>query len=154
MLNNDILRSLRYTLDLPDTKMAKLFEAGGADPARVNVSAMLKADDDPAYQPCNDALLSAFLDGLILARRGPPPEGSAAPAPAKRLGNNMILKKLRIAFELKQEDIQALLAQAGLSVSESELSALFRKPGHKHYRECHDQFLRNLLKGLALKLRP
>ena len=90
-----------------------------------------------------------------LARRRGRRADAPAPAPLSgRLSNNLILKKLRIAFELKQEDVQQLLADAGLLMTESELGAFFRKPGHKHYRECGDQVLRNLLRALSARLRP
>jgi uncharacterized protein YehS (DUF1456 family) len=71
----------------------------------------------------------------------------------KRLSNNLILKKLRVAFQLRDEDIQGILQSADLPMTKTELSALFRAPGHKHYRECGDQILRNFLRGLTLRER-
>ena len=65
--------------------------------------------------------------------------------------NNMVLKKLRVAFELKEEDMHAILKAADFPVSKPELSALVRKVGHSNYRACGDQLLRNFLKGLALR---
>jgi len=41
-----------------------------------------------------------------------------------------------------------------MHISKHELSAIFRKPGQKQYRECKDQFLRNFLYGLQFKERP
>ena len=67
--------------------------------------------------------------------------------------NNLVLKKLRVAFELKDVDMHAVFQTAGFPVSRPEMSALFRQPGHKHYRACGDQILRNFLKGLTLRLR-
>ena len=46
------------------------------------------------------------------------------------------------------------LKLADVRISKHELSAFFRKVGHKHYRECKDQVLRNFLKGLQIKCRP
>jgi uncharacterized protein YehS (DUF1456 family) len=63
--------------------------------------------------------------------------------------NNVVLKKLRVAFELKDSDIISLIEQSGLRVSKGELGAFFRRPDHRNYRECGDQFLRTLLKGLS-----
>jgi hypothetical protein len=65
--------------------------------------------------------------------------------------NNIILKKLRVAFELKEDDMHAILKAAEFPVSKPELSALFRKFGHTNYRPCGDQLLRNFLKGLTLR---
>ena len=72
----------------------------------------------------------------------------------KRITNNLVLKKLRVAFELRDEDMHRAFDDAGLPVSKPELSALFRQPEHRNYRACGDQMLRNFLKGLTMRLRP
>lgn len=152
MIHNDILRSVRFILNCSDKHMLTILRH--VEPhADDDFAAMLKKDDEAGFRVCSDELLSAFLDGLIIERRGRR-EGAAPVAPMLRLSNNDILKKLRVAFELKQDDIEALIAKAGLQVSSAEVGALFRKPDHKHFRNCGDQFLRYLLKGLAIKLRP
>ena len=61
--------------------------------------------------------------------------------------------KLKIALNLKSEDVLEILQLAEFQLSKHELSAFFRKPGHKHYRDCKDQVLRNFLKGLQMKYR-
>lgn len=153
MLNNDILRQVRYALDLRDNQLPVLLRDGGLDPEGVDFRALLAREDEEGFRPCNDKVLAALLDGVIVLKRGR--RADAPPQPlVGRLSNNLILKKLRIAFELKQEDVQQLLADAGLLMTESELGAFFRKPGHKHYRECGDQVLRNLLRALSARLRP
>lgn len=154
MINNDVLRSIRYMLDLGDDKVAGI--ARLPDPAfaidRDEVRAFLLRDDEPGYLDCSDAALAHFLDGLILHRRGR--DESLAPRPVeKRMGNNVVLKKLRVAFELRDVDMHRVFADAGFPVSKPELSALFRQPGHKNFRRCGDQLLRNFLKGLTLRLR-
>jgi len=65
------------------------------------------------------------------------------------LTNNDILKKLRVALELKDDDIVHILKLAEFEVTKSELAALFRKPDHPNYKECGDQLLRNFLNGLV-----
>ena len=154
MINNDVLRSIRYMLDLGDDKVAGI--ARLPDPAFAidgdEVRAFLLRDDEPGYLDCSDAALAHFLDGLILHRRGR--DDSLAPRPVeKRIGNNVVLKKLRVAFELRDVDMHRVFADAGFPVSKPELSALFRQPGHKNFRRCGDQLLRNFLKGLTLRLR-
>ena len=64
-----------------------------------------------------------------------------------------VLKKLRVAFQLKDVDMHAIFAAAGFPLSKPELSALFRQPDHKNYRACGDQLLRNVLKGLTARVR-
>ena len=151
MINNDILRRIRYVFDFNDSKMIVLFRLGGQEETREQISDWLKKEDDPAWQECSDLQLAVFLNGLIIDKRGK--KEGLQPEPEQRLSNNIILKKLKIAFNLKNEDILELLDSAGMRISKHELSALFRKAGHKHYRICKDQLLRNFLKGVQLKYR-
>jgi uncharacterized protein YehS (DUF1456 family) len=151
MTNNDILRRIRYIFDFGDSKMIAVFGLADHQVSREQISDWLKNDDDPAYRTCSDTQLAIFLNGLIYDKRGR--KEGAQPEPEKRLTNNIILKKLKIALNLKAEDVLEILHLAGFQLSKHELSAFFRKPGHKHYRECKDQILRNFLKGMQLKYR-
>lgn len=148
--NNDVLRSIRYALDLPDAAIGEMVRLAGGDIAPELIPALLKKEDEADFVECDDALLVAFLDGLIIKKRGP---SDAQPAPIKRLTNNIILKKLRIAFELKEDDLHDIIKLAGFEISKPELSAVFRNPDSKNYRVCGDQLLRYFLKGLSLRLR-
>lgn len=152
MTNNDVLRRLRYVLDLNDSTMISIFGEADLVVSREEISDWLKRDDDPAFISCNDKLLATFLNGLINHKRGRK-EGKQ-PLPEKTLTNNIVLKKLRIALDLKSDDILDILELAELQLSKHELSAFFRKPDHKHYRVCKDQVMRNFLQGLQIKLRP
>jgi len=152
MTNNDILRRIRYTFDFNDAKMVELFGLVDHQVTQEQISNWLKKDDDPTYQGCNDTKMAIFLNGLIIDKRGK--KEGPQPEPERILNNNIILRKLKIALDLKAEDILELMAQVNLKMSKHELSAFFRKPGHKHYRECKDQILRNFLKGVQLKYRP
>lgn len=152
MTNNDVLRRLRYILDLNDSMMMSIFGEADLVVTREEISDWLKKDDDPAFVSCNDKLMATFLNGLINHKRGRK-EGKQ-PQPEKTLTNNIVLKKLRIALDLKSEDILDLLELADLYLSKHELSAFFRKPDHKHYRVCKDQVMRNFLQGLQIKHRP
>jgi uncharacterized protein YehS (DUF1456 family) len=67
--------------------------------------------------------------------------------------NNDILKKLRIALELKDTDIIEILKLAGFEITKAEVSALFRNPDHRNYKVCGDQILRNFLNGLIIRNR-
>ncbi len=154
MINNDVLRSVRYALDLSDGKVVELIKLAGRDMEPSDVAGFLKKEDEAGFAECGDDVLTAFLDGLITHRRGKmEPRPGQDKKPETRLSNNAILKKLRVAFELKEEDMLKVLELAGFRVSTPELSALFRAKGHKNYRVCGDQFLRNFLKGLAIRLR-
>ncbi len=154
MNNNDVLRSIRYALDLSEPAIADMIKSSGLEIDRPAAAALLKKEDEEGYVECRDEILSAFLDGLIVKKRGQiEPKPEQANKPSARLNNNTILKKLRIAFELKEDDVHGILEQAGFALSKPELNALFRKKGHKNYRECGDQILRNFLKGITLRYR-
>lgn len=149
MTNNDVLRRIRYTFDYSDSKMIELFALAGQQVTREQICNWLKKEDDPDYQNCNDVYLAVFLNGLINDKRGK--KEGPQPEPEKRLTNNIIFKKIKIALNLKAEDILEILELADFNLGKPELSAFFRNPNHKHYRDCKDQVLRNFLKGVLLK---
>ena len=151
MTNNDILRRIRYTFDFSDPKMIEIFGHTNRTVTREDINAWLKKEDEPDVIECSDEDMSTFLNGLIIERRGKK-EGEQ-PKPEKRINNNIIFRKLKIALDLKAEDILEILALAEVEISKHELSAFFRKQGHKNYRGCNDQILRNFLKGVQLKYR-
>ena len=154
MINNDVLRAIRYMLDLSDVKVVEITRLADASATleKEDVQAFLKKDDEAGYVECSNHTLALFLDGLVFYRRGRDDSRPARPL-EKRVTNNVVLKKLRVAFELKDVDMHQILADAGFPISKPELSALFRQPDHKNFRLCGDQVLRNFLKGLTLRLR-
>lgn len=153
MVNNDVLRSVRYALDLGDAKVVEIIKLAGRDIAQSDLASFLKKEEEEGFVECNDEVMASFLDGLITYKRGKMESRQEPDKKPERLTNNVILKKLRVAFELKEEDMHKVLELAGFSVSKPELSALFRAKGHKNYRTCGDQLLRNFLKGLTVRHR-
>ncbi len=152
MNNNDILRRIRYTFEFGDSKMISIFGLAKLKVTREQISDWLKKEDDPAYKECSDTQMATFLNGFINDKRGKK-EGKQ-PEPEERLTNNIIFTKLKIALNLKAEDVIEIMDLAEFKISKHELSAFFRKPGNRHYRTCQDQILRNFLKGMQLKYRP
>ncbi len=149
MTNNDVLRRLRYTFNYSDTEMISFFELSDVKVSRTEVSAWLKSDDDEGFVSLDDRPLAAFLNGLIIANRGV--KDGKAPVIETSLTHNDILKKLKIAFQFKSEDILEIFKLAGKTVSKHELSSFLRRPDHAKYNEMMDQYLRNFLLGLQLK---
>ncbi|EMJ5971731.1 TPA: DUF1456 family protein [Proteus mirabilis] len=152
MQNNYVLRSVRYMLDLSDGHIVDIMKLADFTATKEQVNQWLKKDDDPVFVECDDMALGHFLNGLIFYRRGKD-EKYPTPEVEKRITNNIILKKLRVAFELKDMDMINIYELADFRVSKPELSAIFRKPGHKNYRNCGDQLVRYFLKGLTETLR-
>jgi uncharacterized protein YehS (DUF1456 family) len=149
--NNDVLRSLRYALELDNATLVEYFALADVEMPLTFLASLLKKDDELGFEPLSDELLGRLLDGLIAKLRGPRDPGRAvAPEAAGELTNNRILRSLRIGLGLKDTEVLAIMQLAGVTVSKSELGALFRREDHRNYQPCGDQFLRNFLKGLAL----
>jgi uncharacterized protein YehS (DUF1456 family) len=147
--NNQILRRLRYAFDFNDSTMINIFGHGGLTVTRAQVSDWLKKDDDAAFVVLEDPALAMFLNGLIIEKRGR--KDGVQPEPEQKLNHNIVFRKLKIALDLKDDDILALLLLSGFRLSKHELSAFFRRPDHHHYRACQDQVLRNFINGVQLR---
>ena len=152
MTNNDILRRIRYTFDLKDSAMVEIFSLADFKATEDQVVGWLKKEDDSDFLKMTDTELAVFLNGFINFRRGK--RDGQQPEPEKRLNNNRVFQKLRIALNLKADDILDILKLVDVHLSEHELSAFFRKPDSSNYRECKDQVLRNFLLGVQYQLRP
>ncbi len=146
------MRRVRYVFDFSDSEMITIFGKAEHEVTRAQISDWLKKDDDPAYKKCSDREMAIFLNGLINHKRGK--KDGPQPVPEDVLTNNAIFVKLKIALNLKAEDVLKLISSADLHISKHELSAFFRKPGHRQYRECKNQILRKFLKGMQLEFRP
>lgn len=171
MDNNDRLIRLRYALDIKNTDMIEIFKLGGVK-VTIDELAKILTKTKEAYDefgneievesdntPCTNDMLESFLNGFIIFKRGKqePKPGQAETPVLKTMNhrnvNNVLLKKVKIALELSSEDMLDTLKEAGVIISKGELSAVFRKEGHKNYKECGDRYARNFLKGLAIKHR-
>lgn len=155
MRNDDIIQSIRYMLDIDDVEIAHILKLRGYEPKRDEIAAIFDRQHLPEGEKgedCSHELMAHFLDGLIYYKRGK--DEDHPPRPIKTpVTNNMVLKKLRVAFKLREKDMHNILEQGGFSISKHEMSALFRREDHKNYRECGDQILRYFLKGLTTRLR-
>jgi len=152
MNNNDTLRRLRFAFDLDDHAMMTLFKKGGYEATRAEVSNWLKKDEDADFQVLKDIMLATFLNGFIVEKRGK--KDGQDPIPEKRMNNNLVLRKLKIALSMDDTDMLDTFALVGFHISKHEISAFFRNPTNSHYRACKDQILRNFLVGLQMKYRP
>lgn len=69
------------------------------------------------------------------------------------MSNNDVLKKLRVALKLRDDQIVEILALVDFRITKTELGAFFRAEDHPNYKACGDQVLRNFLNGLIIHLR-
>lgn len=153
MNNNEILRTVRYILKVNNNSICKIFKLGELPCSDLECFDMMRDLDDPELLPLGNLGLDAFLNGLIIYKRGPKDPNSTTVEPPRevRITNNVVLKKLRVAFELKDVDFNEIFELADFKVSKPELSAFMRAYGHKNYKLCGDQVLRYFLKGLCLR---
>ncbi|MGQ1947548.1 DUF1456 family protein [Geofilum sp. OHC36d9] len=151
MINNDIIRNIRYAFDFTDSQMIDIFSSAGHQVTRSQICDWLKKDNDPSYVSLSDFQLATFLNGFINEKRGK--KDGEQPIPENRLNNNIIFRKLRIALNLNDTDILEILELADMHISKHELSAFFRSPNQSQYRQCNDQILRNFLHGMQKKIR-
>src|SRR3954471_3773073 len=107
MTHNDVLRSVRYLLNVSDTKLGDIVRLGDGQVSPADLVAFLKKEDEEGYRECGHQVMAHFLRGLIVYKRGK--DESRSPRPIEvPVTNNAILKALRVAFELKDSDIIAL----------------------------------------------
>jgi uncharacterized protein YehS (DUF1456 family) len=151
MTNNEIIRRLRFTFDLDDTEVIRIFSLANLTPSRAQVCSWLKKDDAEDFLILKDQELAAFLNGFIVDKRGK--KDGEEVVNETLLNNNIIFRKLKIALSLKDEDIIDLLQLVDFRIGKAELSAFFRATNHQHYRTCKDQILRNFVHALQLKFR-
>lgn len=150
MLTNDILRSLRYTLKTNNEGLVQILALADVQATPGQIESWTRKEDEEGFQRCPDIVMSSFLNGLIYHKRGRD-ENAAPLATDRRINNNIVLKKLRIAFSLKTDDILAILTEQQFRIGMPEITAMMRAPEHKNFRECGDQFLRYFLRGLAAR---
>jgi uncharacterized protein YehS (DUF1456 family) len=155
MIHNDVLRRLRFALRLNDGATIEIFKLVDYPMEAEYLQAIMKKEEEPGFIRCRDKIISLFLDGLIIQKRGKK-EGSEPRILSKdeRLSNNEVLRKIRIAMNYRDDDMLNILKYANFKLSKGELSALFRKTDHRSYKPCGDQLLRNFLQGMVKKYRP
>jgi uncharacterized protein YehS (DUF1456 family) len=71
MTNNEVMKSVRYTLEIKNKEVVRMIKSGGVELGIMDVVNLLKDDTEESYLECSAEIIHAFLDGLILKRRGP-----------------------------------------------------------------------------------
>lgn len=152
MDNNDVLRRLRYTFSLDDDKMMELFTLGNRPANRAEISSWMKREGDEDFIELQDPELAAFLNGFIIEKRGK--QEGKEPVAEKTLSNNLILRKLKIALNLRGEDIMELFKLVNKQITQSEIGSFLRNNQHPKYRDFNGQYMRNFMNGLQAKFHP
>ena len=147
MNTNDILYKIQKALSLSSEDMLKAYELEAYKMESTHLDSLLKKRQDKGSKLCSYEELGIFLDGLVTLKRGPSPKKSDENKVVE-LTNNLILKKLRIALELKEAETEIIFSLGEAELSKQQLASLFRKEGHKNFKECSDELLMAFLDGL------
>ena len=141
MTNNYFIRRTQYIFSLKAKKMIEIFKSVGIDVTFDQVVGWTRRDDDPEVVLMEDNVLAAFLNGFIIEKRGK--KDGPLPVPEDKMNNNLVLRKFRIALDMKDTDMLEIFRLSHTQISKHELSSFFRKKDHRNWAYCKDQFLRN-----------
>ncbi len=144
---NDILFKLKKALSLSQEDIIKAYALADYEMTKERLESILKRRQDRGYQEATYEELGVFLDGLVLLKRGSSDKVANENEPIA-LTNNLILKKVRVAMELKEPELLILFALAEVELSKRQIGALFRKEGTKNFKACSDEVLMAFLEGL------
>ncbi len=122
MDNNDILRRLRFTLNLSDDSMIDMYAKAGERVSRAEISCWLKKEEDEDFDVVIDENLATFLNGLIVNYRGK--KDGQIPVAETELDNTIILRKLKIAFNFTSDELIYIWKKGDVEISETELSTI------------------------------
>jgi len=142
---NEILYRIQKALNLSLDDIVQAYKLEEYEIEPEHLSAMLKRRSDKGFELCTYEELGVFLDGLVILKRGPSPK---KPTDDVELTNNLIIKKLRIALELKEAETEIIFGLADIELSKQQLASLFRKESHKNFKKCSDELLMAFLEGL------
>ncbi len=144
---NEILYRIQKALDLTIEEMIEAYKLEKFTMKPSHLQSLLKRRQDKSFMLCSYEELGVFLDGLVTLKRGPSPKKSTDEE-AVELTNNLILKKLRIALNLKESETEIIFGLADVELSKQQMASLFRKENHKNFKACSNELLMAFLEGL------
>lgn len=153
MRTNDIFRKITQSLTLGNLQIQQLFALSAIDLNDKEITNLLKTDYQPGFEPMPDYVLLIFLNNLIEQQRGKKNDAEQEVIEKHaKISNNDVLKKLRITYNLHEQQVRDALKLATIELTKSDLAALFRKPGHVHFKACDDELVLDFIEGLGLLL--
>ncbi len=151
MNTNAILRKITQSLALDIPALQAIFASVDIDLTEKELGNLLKTDYEPRFEVLPEYVLALFLNGYIDRCRGKKagqePEVITKTA---KISNNDVLKKLRIAHNLQEQQVREALKLVTIELTKSDLSALFRKPGHPQFKACDDELVLDFIEGVGL----
>ncbi|CAA6801615.1 MAG: Unknown protein [uncultured Sulfurovum sp.] len=147
MQTNDILFKLKTALSLENEQIIEAYKLADFEMTEERLANIMKRRQDKGFEEATFEELGVFLDGLVLLKRGPS-DKVANEDDVVELTNNLILKKVRVAMELKEPELVILFALAEVTLTKRQIGSLFRKEGTKNFKACSDELLNAFLEGL------
>ena len=149
MKTNAIFKKIiqAFSLDIPYVQT--LLNVSGIELGEQQIAKLLKGEGEGGFKSMPDYVLAIFLNNFINERRGRTADGEEPINKRQKLSNNDVLKKLRVAFNLHEQDVRDVLSLATIELTKSDLSALFRKPGNSHFKACDDELLFDFIEALG-----
>ncbi len=144
---NDILFKIKTALSLDNKTLLKAYALVEYEMSEERLENILKRHQAEGYEEATYEELGLFLDGLVILKRGEPTTPSNDDE-VFELTNNLILKKLRVAMELKEAELIIVFALAEVNITKRQIGSLFRKEGGKNFKVCSDELLLAFLDGL------
>jgi uncharacterized protein YehS (DUF1456 family) len=149
LTNNEILKKLKDILNADATKLKEIYDLVDYEITNERIEGYLKEKSDKEFLDCGSEALGNLLDAIIIYKRGPS-DKNPTKEQVVQLTNNLILKKLRVAFELKEIDLYEIFNTVEIDITKGELSSLFRNENHKKFKSCPDSILELFLEGLYI----
>jgi uncharacterized protein YehS (DUF1456 family) len=143
---NEILYRIQKALNLTNSDIVEAYKLESYGMKESHLESLLKRRQDKDFMLCSHEELGVFLDALVTLKRGPSPKKQNNEE--VELTTNLILKKLRIALELKEAETEIIFGLADVELSKQQLASLFRKEGHKNFKECSVELLMAFIEGL------
>lgn len=147
MKPSTVLSRVKDALRLSSDDILKIYQAEGYEIDDGRVEAIFKKPSSKKSQSATYEELGVFLDGLIRVMRGEPAK-VVDDDEEIILDNNLIIKKLKIALNLKSIDIDMIFNLADYPMSRSKIRDILRSSEHPKYKRCSDAVLDAFLEGL------
>ena len=144
---NDILFKIKTALSLSSSELIKAYALVEYTMSQERLENILKRRQDEGYEEATYEELGLFLDGLVLLKRGAN-DKVVTDDEVVALSNNLIMKKLRVALELKEAELLIVFGLAEINMNKRQIGSLFRKEGTKNFKPASDELLMAFIEGL------
>ena len=141
-----VIQSLKEALNLNRKQILHIYSLENFIMDSKRLDDILKNPNKKSAKEATYEELGVFLDGLFQYKRGEKP---TIPQDIEvELDNNLILKKIRSALNLKEYEIAIIFELADFKISKSQIKDIFRSNNHPKLKYCDDKTLKAFLEGL------